>query len=553
MRTVTGLRVSAVAAAFLVAAASCGGSPQVSPPESPEGASPAGVALASPPPPVSSTRPASTSTTASQGTQVPDGGSPSTVPSVVGSSTTLPFVSSTALLAPGASVCCVSWSTEELAGVFEERLRAFKDLSEPKYDTSTPLGEFCWAWWEVKHAAAYEAALEGRFSDEGRADNGTVFTALREALADRARRGDTEATQVLWDAADVRKPGEGYSLASVVESVNAPGVRAAALSVDDVELRSAAEALFAWVDEYEQNTVAGNTALEGGLVDADLCPLPPVPELTAAEETLTIEEIRALTREEVESLTPEQLKDIDVNAAFDGGLLLRDFPRDLQLAWEEKSFMKSAEYIRARCCYSLTTEELVANLTVSEESHGDYGESLPSPLEALEEYSRNENDPSTPIGAFCWAFLETYRSFFLHWLGYTYETMVDLYREELLARAEMGDAAAADAVREMPLETPSGEYPFADALEAVGDSRVRGTAFKAEDPVLLDVVGVFYGLVDEVRQAGASSPYVFMAEFLPYISPGFFLQSGSEDQPLEPEGQARESLLEECRIPGEDW
>ena len=46
---------------------------------------------------------------------------------------------------------------------------------------------------------------------------------------------------------------------------------------------------------------------------------PPVPELTASAEILTVEEIRALTREEVENLTPEQLWNMDLEAAFDDG------------------------------------------------------------------------------------------------------------------------------------------------------------------------------------------------------------------------------------------
>ena len=132
-----------------------------------------------------------------------------------------------------------------------------------------------------------------------------------------------------------------------------------------------------------------------------------------------------------------------------------------------------------------------------------------------------------------------------------------MYRGELLARAEMGDAAAADAVRGMPSETPSGEYLFADALEAVDDPGVRGTAFMAKDTVFLEVVGVFYDLVDEARRSESPSPHAFMGEFLPYISPSIFQQPGSEDQALEPGGQpggqARESLLEECKYPGEDW
>ena len=539
MPTINRLWVLAVAAAFLVSAASCGGSPQVSPPAPPGEAPPSSVALVSPAPAVSSTRPASISSTAPQGTGAPDGRSPSTAPSVVGSSTTLPSVSSTTLLAsgvpgaPGVSVCCVSWSTEELAGFFVERLQSFKALSGPKYDTSTPLGALCWAWWEVKHAAAHETALEGRFSDEGRVDSGIAFTALREALVDRARRGDTEASQVLLDAADVRKPGEGYSLASVVEAVNAAGVRTVVLSVDDVELRSAAEALFVWVAEYERNPVAGETDLERGLVDVGSCQLPPVPELTAAEETLTIEEIRALTREEVENLTQEQLKDIDVNAAFENGRLLRDFPLDLQLAWGDKMYMKLTEYIRARCCYSLNVGELVERSTIFSESKKPFVD--------------NENDPSTPLGAYCWSIWEVYRSYSLNKSEYFEETIFDLYVAELRARVEMGIVGAGDALRRVPAEAPLTEYPFVDALEAVNEPRVRETAFAAADSVLLEAVEVLYALVDEYRQEEAPSPYAFMGEFLPRIMPELAPSASSQHQA---DVQALKIFLKECKPPG---
>ncbi len=408
-------------------------------------------------------------------------------------------------------------------------MRAFKDLNEPKYDISIPLGAFCWAWWEVKHAVAYETALEGRV------DNGIAFTALREALVDRARRGDTEATQVLWDAADVRKPGEGYSLASVVESVNAPGVRAAALSVDDVELRSAAEALFAWMDEYERDPVSGEAVLAEESFDyAGFCPLPPVSELAAVEETLTIEEIRALTREEVESLTSEQLQGIDIKVAFDDGLLLRDFPLAIQYAWGEKSFVKLAMYMKDRCCYNLTVEEL--------------GESLSRLFETSSPFAGNENDPSTPLGAYCWSIWEVQRSHFLRSIGYYYAAIFDFYVAELRARVEMGMAGAADALRGVPAGAPPKEYPFVNALEAVDDPRVRGTAFGAEDPVLLEAVGVFYDLVDEYRRKENPSPHAFMGEFLSYMVPE--LASEASSRP-EPDHQALEVFLRECKPSGE--
>ncbi len=388
------------------------------------------------------------------------------------------------------------------------------------------------------------------FDEEG--EGGTAFKVLREELVHRARRGDDEAVRVLLDAADVRTPGEDHSVASTVEGVDAPGVRATALSAGDPELRSAAEALFAWVDEYKRASVSEASALEEdfiysvGLTRSCEHPTPP-----GMENTLTIEDLRALTLEEVENLTPEQLRDIDIETVTDEGLLLRDFPLDLRFAWGEKSSMQLTEYFRARCCFSLTTEELVGHLTVSEDL--DYGEGISSSLDVLEVYSWNENDPSTPVGAFCWAFRETSRSFSLYRFGYMHETLVDLFRGELLLRAEMGDVAAADAVRGLPSETPPGEYPFVDALEAVDDPRVRGTAFGAEDPVLLEAVEVFYDLVDEARQDESPSPHAFMAEFLPYLSPGSFQQPGSENQPLEPENQARESLLEECKHSSEGW
>ena len=523
--TVSRLRAAAVAAAFLAVAASCGGSPQVSPPVPTEEAEPPGVALEPPTPVVSPTRPTLTSTTASLGTVYPDGESPvSTVPSVAGSSTTLPV--------SGVSVCCVSWSTEELAGFFEERLQAFKALSGPKYDVSTPRGALCWAWWEVKHAAAYETALEGRFSEGEKADSGVAFAALREALVDRSRRGDAKAAQVLLNAADVREPGEGYSLASVVESVNAPGVRATVLSGDDSELRLAAEALFAWVDEYEQDLVAGEIALaEDSLGYAGFCPLPPVPGLTAAEETLTVEEIRALTLEEVESLTPEQLRDMDLDTALDD---YRDFPLNLQLAWGGKMNMKLAEYIRDRCCYSWTTEEL--------------GERLSRFLETPSPFISNENDPSTPLGSYCWSIWELNRSRGIHSYGYSHATIFDLAVAELRARVEMGMAGAEAALRGVPEEPPPTEYPFAEALAAVDDPRVRGTAFSAEDPVLLEAVRMFYNLVDEYRRKKTPSPNAFIVDLFEHILPTWV---GNQEQ--KPENQALDALLEECEPSISEW
>lgn len=151
--------------------------------------------------------------------------------------------------------------------------------------------------------------------------------------------------------------------------------------------------------------------------------------------------------------------------------------------------------------------------------------------------------------------METFRSFVLHQFGYASEAMYYLFRDELLARAEMGDAAAADALRGIPAEAPPGEYPFGEALAAADNPRVRETAFSAENPVLLEAVGVFYDLVDEARQDKASSPYAFTAEIMSYMAPGVYQQPGSEEaenQNVQELFQARESLLEECKFPGED-
>ena len=570
------------------------------------------------PPPVSATLPVFPSSTASSGTigQVkppapnvpgvappdPDGSltgkgrqvgiedvlsAATTVPGDVESSTTLPFVPSSTLPSvsssarpgpggAGVSACCVSWSTEELEGVFKGRLRAFRLLSVSKYDVSTPLGAFCWAWWEVQRAYTFEAALNGELFfdeslyDDGEGGGGVAFEVLRETLVERARRGDDEAIRVLQEAvgvlldaadvirdvADVRKLrilAEGYSVASVVEAVDIPEVRATALSAEDAEWSSRAEAFFAWVDEYKREPVSGESALDGDSFPPGYCSHPPPfglkAEETPAEEV--VEAMRALTLEEVDALTLEQLLDMEIEAAFDNGYLLRDFPLDLQFAWGEKGFIESTEYMKALCCYSMTTDDLVESFVGSEDTDGDYGGGIPSLYEALEEYNRNENDPSTPLGAFCWASLETYRSFSLYQFGHMHETMLTLLRNELLLRAEMGNVAAADAVRVLPSEVPSGKYAFGEALAAADDPRVRATAFDAADPVLLEVVEVFYGLVDEHRQEEAANPYVFMAEFLPYM--GLYQQPGSEERVLEAEVQARQSLWEECKFPGEDW
>ena len=416
----------------------------------------------------------------------------------------------------------------------------------------------------VMTAFAFEAIVGGEppydeppFDEEG--DGGTAFKVLREELVHRARRGEDEAGRVLRDAADVRIPGDGYSLASAVEAVDVPGVRGVALRAEEVELRSVAEALFAWVDEYKRDPVSEMSVLEEELIrsvsPARFCEHTPPPGLQAGETPEeVVEAMRALTLEEIDALTLEQIRYMNIDAAFDNGYLLGDFPLDLQFAWSEKSLMESTEYIKAVCCYSMTTEDLVEELTVSENSDEDYGEGSPSFLATLEEYSRNENDPSSPIGAYCWAYMETYRSFLLRWFGDRFETFVDLYRAELIARAEMGDAAAAEAVRGMP-ELPPTEYPFDDALAAVDDPRVRGVAFSAADPVLLEVVGVFYGLVDKYRQDETLSLYTFTAELWSYMAPGEYQQSGSaeaDNQDMQAL-QARQSLFEECKFPGEDW
>lgn len=271
------LRASAVAVVLVVVVMSCGGQPQAAPPEEPRAAPPSSaaapsVAFESSPPSGSLTRPSVASST---GSSVPGlGEAPastvpsvaSTVPSGVETSTTLPAVSSTTLPAFSGGGVSV-WSTEELAGFFEARVQSFRLLGGPEYDVSTPLGAFCWARWEVARAYAFEAILGGEppydelpFDEEG--DGGTAFRVLREELVHRARRGDEKASRVLLDAADVRTPGEDHSVASTVEGVDAPGVRATALSAGDSELRAAAEALFAWVDEYKRAPVSEASVLE---------------------------------------------------------------------------------------------------------------------------------------------------------------------------------------------------------------------------------------------------------------------------------------------------
>ena len=546
-------RLSAAAAAAALAAVavvSCGGQPQAATPLPTEAAVPTSVVFEpSPPPPVSpprvpSTRPVVPSPPVFSGPgrgespvqTVPSAAT--TAPSRVETSTTLPSGSSTTL--PALSGVGVSaWSTEKLAGFFEARVQSFEHLDGPKYDVSTPLGAFCWARWEVVRANAFEAILSGRPPydeppfDVGEGEDVTAFKVLREELVNRARRGDVEAVRVLQDAASVRIPGEDHSVASAVEAIT-PEVRTRALSAGDAELRSVAEALFIWVDEHKRNPGSEATALDGDLFlpvrSTRFCEHPPPPELA---DTFTIEEMRALTLEEVENLTLEQLRDIDIETVTNEGLLLRDFPLDLRFAWSEKSSVQSTEYYRDRCCYSLTAEGLV--------------ESLAMVLE-VSPFAGNENDPSTPLGAYCWSIWEVYRSHFLRSSRYFKATMFDLFVAELHVRVEMGVAEAADALRGVPAELPLREYPFADALEAVDDPRMRVTAFGAEDPVLLEAVGVFYDLVDEYRREEFPSPNAFMGEFLPNIMPE--LAPGASSQP-ESDNQALEVFLKECKPSGE--
>ncbi len=369
------------------------------------------------------------------------------------------------------------------------------------------------------------------FDEEG--NGGTAFKVLREELVRRARRGDDEAVRVLLDAADVRTPGEYHSVASTVEGVDAPGVRETALSAGDPELRWAAEALFAWVDEYKRAPVSEASALEEdfiysvGLTRSCEHPTPP-----GMADTFTIEELRALTLEEVENLTSEQLREIDIETAFNEGLLLRDYPLDLQLAWGEKSLIQVADHIRDRCCYNYTVEELV--------------ERFARLLEKLS-FVGNENDPSTPLGAYCWSIWEVYRSEVLHSYRYFDAAIFDLLVAELRVRVEMGVAGAADALREVLAEAAPTEYPFAEALASVDDPRVRGTALSAEDPVLLEAVRVFYDLVDKYRQEETPSPYAFMGEFLPRIMPELAPSASSRPQA---DVQALDAFLKECKPPG---
>ncbi len=433
---------------------------------------------------------------------------------------------------------------------FTRRVDVFDLLGEPKYDVSTPIGAYCWALFELELADAAGRAADGRAWGVEGDGGGVPFGRLKEALADRARRGDEEASRALLDAAGVRVPEVVVSLGEAVDVVDTSGVRGVALSAEDDELRSRAEALFAWVDEYKRSPFPDTSSLISALLDVSydiICTLPPPEDLAVPEDTLTIEEIRALTLEEVEALTLEQLRKMDLDAALDELFILDKLPLELEFAWAEKSIIKLRDYIISRCCYSLTVEELVERLTTENVEEGS---------EEYDYFVTNENDPSFPLGAYCWAIREVSRSFSSVYLGRSSETFVDLYRvrrEELVVRAEMGDAAAVDALRGIPSEAPLA-YPFAEAIEAVDDPRIRGAAFGAEDSVLLDAVGVFYGLVDEYRQAEIPSLYVFMVDLWDYIAPNLFWDPWrDEDQDKKPENQTLNALLEECEPPGGGW
>ncbi len=247
-----------------------------------------------------------------------------------------------------------------------------------------------------------------------------------------------------------------------------------------------------------------------------------------------------MTLEEVEGLTPEQLREIDIKAALDDGFLV--MPPDIESAWSEKSVVKLAEWVRDLCCYRSTVSELVEG--IAQLFHED-----------IQFYAGNGNDPSTPVGAFCWAFHEVERSKIAYRSEYFYRTVFELERDELIARAELGYAGAEEALPGIPSGPPFVEYPFVDALAAVDDPGVRGMAFSADDPVLRGLVGDFYALVDEHRRRPDPSPHAFWGDWLPHYAPEImvdrYAQYLTEDHPrrTEAEIQAREDIFRQCYDP----
>ncbi len=244
-----------------------------------------------------------------------------------------------------------------------------------------------------------------------------------------------------------------------------------------------------------------------------------------------------MTLEEVEGLTPEQLREIDIKAALDDEFLV--MPPDIESAWSEKSKVKMAEWVRDRCCYRSTVSELVEG--IAQLFHED-----------IQFFAGNENDPFTPVGAFCWAFHEVGRSWAAYLFEYYSRTVFELYRDELIARAGLGYAGAEAALPGVPEGPPIVEYPFVDALAAVDDPGVRGMAFSASDPVLRGLVGDFYALVDEHRRRPDPSPHAFWGDWLPHYSPETmadrYAQYLTEDHPrrTEAELEALEDILGQC-------
>ncbi len=256
----------------------------------------------------------------------------------------------------------------------------------------------------------------------------------------------------------------------------------------------------------------------------------------AGEGSVPLMEVRGMTLEEVEGLTPEQLREIDIEVALDDEFLV--MPPDIESAWAEKSMVRSAEWVRDRCCYRLTVSELV--------------EGTARLFEYYQSIAGNENDPSTPVGAFCWAFHEVGRSRWAYLFEYYYRTVFELYRDELIARAELGYAGAEVALPGIPEGPPIVEYPFVDALAAVDDPGLRRMALSADDPVLRGLVGDFYALVDEHRRRPDPSPHAFEGDWLPHYSPETmadrYAQYLTEDHPrrTEAEIEALNDLIMEC-------
>ncbi len=420
----------------------------------------------------------------------------------------------------------------ELVESFDRVASFFELLGEPRYDASTATGAYCWARREIFLAAWYELQGEVLKAD---------YDLYRGELTARARGGDVKAAEALSGAAGVRMPDAGYSLGWAVDAVDVPGVRRLALTADDPGIRSSAERLFAWVDEFKSHSDPASFLVDDPRPSGIECVYPPPEEkaVQAGEGSVPLEEVRAMTLEEVEGLTPEQLREIDLEAAFDDGFLV--MPPDIESAWTEKLAVRLAEVMRDLCCYRLTVSELV--------------EGIARLFEYSQFFAGNENDPSTPVGAFCWAFHEVGRSMSAYINEYFDRTFFELFRDELIARAGMGYAGAEAALQGIPSGPPIVEYPFVDALAAVDDPGLRGMAFSADDPVLRGLVGDFYALVDEHRRRPDPSPHAFEGDWLPHYAPETmadrYAQYLTEDHPrrTEAEIEAREDIFRQCYDP----